>query len=201
MTHSIDVDRLESDVYRSRFDDGSLEIFIGLSLIWIGIAWMFLPAIAGLAGVLPAVFVAPFITWRTKFVEQRLGYVRFGSERRQWERRKLVTMLLSGLGMFVLGIGVYFLAISGSSEPDSLAFLSPGLIAFLLAAIVVGVGAIAGAWRMLIFAAVLIAGGVVAAVNDTSPGLPLIPAGIVASTWGTAMLVSFVRKHPKVEQG
>jgi len=200
MTYSINVDQLESDVYRSRFDDGSIEIFIGLSLIWIGVAWMFIPSISGFAGVFPAIVVAPFITWRTKFMEQRVGYVRFGPERRQWERRRLVVMLLAGVGMFVLGIAVYLMVTSGNSEADSLVFLSPGLIAFLLAALVVGIAAITGAWRMLFFAAVLIAGGVVAAVNDTSPGLPLIPAGIVAAVWGTAMLIVFVGKHPKVEQ-
>ena len=109
-------------------------------------------------------------------------------------------MLLAGVGMLLLGIGVYFLVTSDNSATDNLSIISPGLIAFILAALVVGIAAITGSWRMLVFAAVLIAGGVFAALNDTSPGLPLIPAGTVAAVWGTAMLASFVRKHPKVEQ-
>ncbi len=200
MADTLDVQRLETDVYRSRFGDGSIEIFIGLSLIWIGVAWMFLPSIAGIAGVFPAVFVAPFVAWRQRFLEARVGYVRFGSERRKWERRNLFLMLLAGALMFVLGVSVYFLVASPESGGDTLAILSPGLIAFILAAMVVGIAVLTGAWRMLIFASVLVAGGVFAAVNDTNPGLPLIPAGAVAAAWGTTMLVRFTGKHPKAEQ-
>lgn len=200
MTHSVDVDKLESEVYRSRFSDGSIEIYLGVSLTWIGIAWMFLPAVSGLAGILPAIFVAPFVAWRTRFLEQRVGYVRFGSERRSWERRNVIMMLLAGLFIFALGISVYVIGTSAEADTTILTSIAPGLIAFLLAAIASGIAIITGTWRMLVIAAVLIAGGIFAAINDANPGLPLIPAGAIAAIWGTVMLVMFVKKHPKVEQ-
>lgn len=199
MSKESDVDKLESDVYRSRFDDGSVEIFLGLSLIWIGSAWVFLPDFAGLAGVLPAVFVAPFVTWRTKFLESRLGYVRFGPERRSWERKNLLIAILAGVAILLLGVGVYLVVSSDRPIPDMIESLLPGLIAFLLAAFVAGLGLITGAWRLYVVAAVLVIGGVVAAIYDTNPGAPLIPAGFVAAIWGTVMLVGFTRQHSVVE--
>lgn len=194
-----DVDQLESDVYRSRFDDGSIEIFLGLSLVWIGCAWVFLPDFAGLAGVLPAIFVAPFVTWRRKFLESRLGYVRFGTERRSWERRNLLIAVLGGVAILLLGVGVYLVVSSDRSPPDIIESLLPGVIAFLLAAFVAALGLITGAWRLYVVAAVLVIGGVVAAIYDTNPGAPLIPAGVVSAIWGTVTLISFTRSHSVME--
>lgn len=199
MNNSTDVERIESEVYRSRFDDGTIDIFVGLSLMWIGIAWMFLPSLSGLAGVLPAILVAPFVSWRTRFLEGRLGYVRFAPQRRKWERRNLLVAVAVGVALLVLGMVGYFVAASDLSLPDLLGTLAPGLIAFLLAAAAAGVAVITRTWRLWVIAAMLAVGGLLAAINDGNPGAPLIPAGLVAAVWGSAMLVSFVHEHPVPE--
>ncbi len=111
----------------------------------------------------------------------------------------MIAMFVAGVGIFVLGVGVFFYFDRGGLDSDWFRTLMPGLIAFLLAGLLCGAAIVMRAWRMLVFAAVLVVGGVVAAANDANPGIPLIPAGALAAVWGVVMLAGFVGKHPKVE--
>ena len=93
-------------------------------------------------------------------------------------------MLAVGVGTFLLGIGVFFATTRGSGESDGLRAVMPGMIAFLLALMSVGLGVLMDARRMLVYAGVLATGGLVTAWVDANPGWPLLPAGALVAATG-----------------
>lgn len=197
MTASHTLDNIERDAYRASYSDGIIDSFVGISLVWIGVAWIWLPDFAGLAGVFPAIFVTPLLAGRKKLVEQRAGYVKWSEPRRSWERRNLMALLVAGILMFAFGIGL-FLVVNGSGDVAIFDTVGPGLLAFLLALMAVGLAFLLDAWRMLVYAAVLAAGGVVAAIADSNPGWPLLGAGLAIAAVGLFMVVRFLNRYPDV---
>ncbi len=199
MSESKEIETLERTAYRQSYSDGTVDIFVGLSLAWIGAAWIWLPDLAGIAGVLPAVLVTAMLEGRKKLVESRVGYVKWREPRRRWERRNLVVVLSAGGAPFAKGAapGVF-----AGSRPDGsgiLGPLGPGILAWLLALLAIGLAFLMSTGRMLVYAAALTLGGVIAAWTDANPGWPLLPAGIVIGATGTAMLISFLRATRPVE--
>lgn len=194
---SIDARSIERTAYRSRWDDGLFDLFVGLSLLWIGAAWLWFDAMAGIAGVFPAVFVGPFVAWRTRFIEERSGYVKFSEERRRWERRNLAVFVLVGTLTFIAGIMFFVARSGGSGVSDIIDDIAPGLIAFILAAMV-GIVAIASMVpRLFVYALVLVIGGAIAAAYDTNPGAPLLAAGAIVTLVGAWLVWRFVGRHPR----
>ena len=200
MTDNQDLQNLERQTYRDSYSDGIIDIYIGISLLWIGVAWIWLPDVAGLAGVLPAIFIAPMLTGRKRFLQNRIGYVKWTEPRRQWEQRNLVGALIVGTAFLLLGVGVYMFASDSAADRDILGNLAPGLIAWLLAAVAIGLAFLMSAKRMLAYGMVLIAGGIWTAQENASPGWPLLAAGTVITVTGIAMLIRFIRSNPVVDQ-
>jgi heme/copper-type cytochrome/quinol oxidase subunit 3 len=200
VTGNQDLQNLERRTYRGFYSDGIIDIYIGISLLWIGVAWIWLPDIAGLAGVLPAIFITPMLTGRKRFLERRIGYVKWTEPRRQWEHRNLVAALITGTAFLLLGVGVYMFASDSAADRDILGNVAPGLIAWLLAAVAIGLAFLMSARRMLAYGGVLIAGGIWTAQANASPGWPLVAAGILVTITGIAMLTVFIRSNPVVDQ-
>ena len=200
MTGNQDLQNLERRTYRGFYSDGIIDIYVGISLLWIGVAWIWLPDIAGLAGVLPAIFITPMLAGRKRFLEQRIGYVKWTEPRRQWEHRNLVAALIAGTAFMLLGVGVYTFASDSAANRDILGNVAPGLIAWLLGAVTIDLAVLMSARRMLAYAGVLVAGGIWTAQANASPGWPLLPAGILITATGTAMLIGFIRNNPVVDQ-
>lgn len=198
---SMDMASIERATYRSRWDDGLVDIFVGVALIWIGAAWLWLEDFAALAGVLPAIAAGPFVAFRTRFLEYRAGYVRFSEERRRWERRNMIVLLALGAVVLAAGIGIYVMVTDDGSLSDVAETIAPGLVAVLAAIPVALVAAAARLLRAWGYAAVLVAGGVVAMARDLNPGVPLLVAGAVMALVGARLLVRFVRMHPTVGDG
>lgn len=197
MSEARELEALERTAYRQSYSDGIVDIFVGASLAWIGIAWIWLPDLAGLAGIFPAVLVTAMLEGRKRLVESRVGYVKWSEPRRRWERRNLVFALLAGVALFALGVGVFVVAGSRAEGTGILGPLGPGILAWLLALLAIGLAFLMSTGRMLLYAAVLAIGGAVAAGADANPGWPLLPAGIVIAATGVAMLSAFLRgTHP-----
>ena len=78
--------------------------------------------------------------------------------------------------------------------------LAPGLIAWLLGYVAIGLAFLMSARRMLAYGVVLIAGGIWTAQLNASPGWPLLAAGTVVTVTGIAMLIRFIRNNPVVGQ-
>lgn len=199
MTDDRDLRALERTAYHDSYSDGIIDIFVGASLVWIGVAWIWLSGIAGLAGILPAVFVVPMLEGRRRFLGSRGGYVKWGAPRRRWERRNLAALLIVGIALLLFGIGMFVFVSRSSTDGSAWEQLGPGLIAWLLALLAIGLGFLMGTWRMFAYAAVLAGGGIVTAVAEASPGWPLLAAGILITATGLAMLTVFVRRNPVIE--
>lgn len=200
MTGNHDLQNLEQQTYRDSYSNGIIDIYIGISLLWIGVAWIWLPDIAGLAGALPAIFIAPMLVGRKRFSEKRIGYVKWTEPRRQWEHRNLVGALVLGTAFLLLGVGAYIFVSDSAADPDVLGNLAPGLIAWLLALVAIGLAFLMPARRMLAYAMVLIAAGIWTAQENASPGWPLLAAGTVVTVTGIAMLIRFIRSNPVADQ-
>ena len=192
-----DIAALERSAYLARWDDGLFDLYAGLSLTWIGVAWLWLDPVAGFAAVFPAALVAPFIMFRTRFIEDRAGYVRFSDERRRWERRNLVGLLIGGVVLLAVLVGLAVVASDGSAITDVFDDVGPGILAILCAIPVVVIAVVSMLPRLFAYAAILVAGGIGAAVLDTNPGVPLLIAGVVIAAVGTWLVWRFVRDHPR----
>ena len=199
MTDDRDLQALERGVYRDSYSDGIIDVLVGLSLVWIGVAWIWLPGIAGLAGVLPAIFVTVMLEARKRFLAPRVGYVKWGRSRRSWEQRNLAALVVVGVAVLLLGIGVYLLVSRSSTDSSGLSSIMPGLMAWLLALVAIGLAFVMGTWRMLAYAGILATAGFSTAWADASPGWPLLAAGIPITITGAVMLAVFIRRNPVME--
>lgn len=187
---------MEKSAYRRAYSDGIIDLFVGLSLLWIGAAWVFLPDFAGFAGILPAVFTAVAVAGRRQYVERRLGYVRWSQPRRNQERRNLI--LLFGAGVVLLFAGVIaFVLVEGSLVAASgLDVILPGLLAWLLALLALGLAFMMESWRFVLYGIVLAVSGLITALQQGNPGWPLLVGGGVVGVAGATMLIAFSRSNP-----
>jgi hypothetical protein len=193
-----DIRELEQAAYRTSYSDGIVDVFVGLSLVWIGVAWIWLDDLAGVAGILPAVMVAAVLEGRKRIVQSRVGYVKWREPRRRWERRNVVVVLGAGIALFGLGIVAFLIADSRSDGAGILGPLGPGLLAFLLALLALGLGFLMSTGRMFAYAASLALGGLIAAGMDANPGAPLLAAGLVIAVTGAVLLIGFLRGTPSM---
>jgi hypothetical protein len=194
MDRQADLAAMEREVYRAYWSDGIVDLYLGLSLLFMGAMWVWLDGLVGIAGVIPAVFVTPMLIGHKRFVEARLGRVEWRPGRRGWERRNQLLLLGGGVAMLLLTLGV---AAAGSTTG---LLVAPALLAWLLAIFAVGLALLLDASRMLLYAAVLALGGLVVAWLEAEPGWPMLAGGATAMVVGTVLLRRFVERHPVIEQ-
>lgn len=198
MERGTNLETFERDAYRASWSDGIIDLYGGLSLLWIGACWIWLSDLAGVAGVLPAVFVAPMLVARKRFLEPRIGYVQWRGRRREWERRNLWAVLMTGVGLF-LGAIVLVAYQAGDGGAPSID-LAPGLMAWLLGLFAVGLALITQVWRMLVYAVVLALAGVAVVAAGANPGWALLAGGATATIVGVVLLIRFVGRYPVVDR-
>jgi hypothetical protein len=195
MTNPPELKELEQRTYGATYSDGVIDIFVGVSLAWIGAMWVTFPDYLSVAVALVAVSISPVMGRRRAFVEARTGYVRFTEPRRRRERRIYTTagFLFAGFMLMARPLGSLQ---SGDIDwpvgPDS-------LITWLLALIALVLGVIVGGKRMFAYAAALIAAGVIAVMVDPPFGWPLLVSGVVIALTGWVMTRRFVNRHPRIE--
>lgn len=190
-----DLEVLESEAYTRSFADGIIDLFVGLSILWIGVAWIWLPDIAGLAGIFPAVLVAPILQGRKGWLESRVGYVKWSPTRQQWERKNLLGLFGLGVLALFLGIGVYLLQTRTGSDID-LGSVVAALPAWLIAVPALVIGAAVSSPRILGYAGLLTATGIGTIMFTAGPGWPLLISGIVITVVGVVMVTRFFGQHP-----
>jgi hypothetical protein len=188
---------LEDATYLARFDDGLLDLFVGVSLLWIGAAWLWFEDLAAFAGLLPALLATPFAAWRGRFLRDRGGYVRFSEARRGWERRNLAVFL--GVGAAVAALVLLLLALDGEPGRDAAQWLSPGLISLIAAAMVGLLAAVSRLPRLAWYTVLLVLGGLGAAALATNPGAPLLLAGLVITTCAAVLVRRYLTSHRRAD--
>jgi hypothetical protein len=195
MARPPELKELEQRAYSATHSDGVLDIFIGLSLAWIGAAWIAFPDYLSGAVALVAVSISPVMKRRRAFVEARTGYVKFVEARRLRERRTYLAaaFLFAGFMLMARPLGSLQSGdINWPVGPDS-------LVTWLLALIAVVLGVIVGGNRLFAYAATLTATGVIAVMVDTRFGWPLLVSGVVILVVGWVLRRQFANRHPRLE--
>ena len=108
----------------------------------------------------------------------------------------VVAVLVFGAVLFLTGVAAFVIVAAGSVDTDATLQIMPGVLAWLLAIVAIGIGFLLGIRRMLGYAVVLAVVGVVAVALEANPGWPLLAAGVVIAAAGITLLVRFLRHNP-----
>ena len=157
---------LESKAYQDSFADGLIDMFIGLSLVAVGIDWLWFGWLPGLAGVVPALLAIVLVPLRRRILEPRLGYVRWRAPRQARERKQLRLLFVVVVAALLAGNGV-IAALREGETVESLG-MAPGLPAFVLAIGAFVVAATTGVKRLWAYGAVLAATSVGTVVAESN---------------------------------
>jgi hypothetical protein len=196
MRFATDLGARERGIYRASFDDGLLDLFCGLTLVLMGVAWIF--DIVVLGPLAPAVLIPFWTVARRRLIEPRTGFARFRPERERLEKRKLLGFFAIGCGFLIAGIAVY-LMVRGEGAPDW-GHLVAGLPGVLLAVAATIAGLAFGLTRFLAYALVLFAAGAVTIHWRLDPGWSILAGGSAMLVVGAVLLAGFLNRHPVVAE-
>jgi hypothetical protein len=202
MTPIDDLNAVEERAYRSTWDDGILDLLLGLGLVLLGV--LFRTDLAGLAGVFVAALLLPVWAAAKKLItEPRLGYVKFSEQRRARERGWSRGLIALGAAMFVLAVGLYFSQMNSGGLREVLTELNAG---YLLFGVLIGVG-FAGAGSMIelprlwAYAGIVVLATGVGSFSGVALEDALLAAGIAVSVWGAIVFRRFLARHPLPRDG
>jgi hypothetical protein len=204
MTNELDLKQLERKAWTSFFEDGLLDIFMGLVLLAVGIPAV-LPGIfvselgQDIAGALLMVLAfLPYWAGKRFITVSRAGRAEFSRARKRRQTRVAVIYAISA----VAGVIVFLMSMLGVSSirPAWVQWL--GVEGFFALAI--------GGWMFLILGLAsyfmqYMRGYVIAVLYAVAFGgkvllhnpITFIVAGLVAVLMGLAVFVRFLRTHPK----
>lgn len=184
---------LEDELFQSTWDDGLLDLFLGVSLLLIGVGWH-LDQIA-IGSIAPALLVSTWAPIRQRFVEPRSGYVELGARTQRKTRRGLWAVL--ALGVVALGLGVaLYLQVRAGSSPSTLIAGLPALLLALGAAVT---GAVLRIPRLGLYALALAAAGVATGLIGLDPSPSMLVSGLIITAAGALRFSRFLRTHPVEE--
>lgn len=199
MTEKTSLASFEESVFRSRFDDGLLDVLVGLGISLLGGFWL-IPDLAGLSGVAPALLIPFWPILRKRITEPRIGQVEFSPPRRADTKRGLRGILVTGMGAFLLGVVVFAIALRGGM--DTLRPIVPMVPGIILAVGLALGGAMVKAPRFFAYSAWMLAVSVLmGALLRFHPGAHMLTGGLLILVSGTVLLTQFLRKNPVLQQG
>jgi hypothetical protein len=194
------IEDMESGAYRSRWRDGTLDLFGGIGVLAVGVSWWI-----DLVW-LPAAFVPLLIIlWsavRRRVVEPRIGRVTFSRERRERESGSMKGAVWLGAGLLLLVLVVVWvqraggLAAAGAGREWSSA-IPVGLLGLmaLVAAVVTGSARFAG------YGVLLACVGVAGVLLGLEPVPQILIGGAIVTLAGGTLLFRFIAAHPARTEG
>lgn len=187
---------LERSLYRTRLDDGLLDLFVGVAVTGIGLGW--LSPLAAFSGLLPPLLIPLWAPARRRWVEPRAGLVRFSKDRERAEKQGYGALIGVGVGTLLLAIATWFWAVRvGTSE--AFRALVPALPSFLVALAGGLAAAVLSIPRLGLYALALFGFGGLTVVLGLEPGWPLLGAGLVVLAAGSIRFSRFLRDNPLEE--
>ena len=189
-----ELQKIESKVYMSFFEDGVWDIFLGLFILAWGLsiltAAVYLPGVSFLGIYFSIWGIKKWLTY------PRIGYVRFSSTSR---RRITARFLILGTVVFLLGLMAAVLWGIGT-RPQWLADYFPLIFNGMLAAIVCFGAYWARVNRFYMYAALIFLGAVLHQWLGIKWEYGFIGAGGIIILIGLGFLIKFLRKYPRVSQ-
>ncbi len=188
---------LERQIYRSRQGDGLLDLLAAAAIIAFGVDR---EIDSSLCVVITLVVGVPI--WRTlreRFVEPRLGRVRFSTERIASLSKARQGMVYGLLISTLLGAGTWFLITEHGTHASEMR--AP--VAVALAALIAGIGVIFEQRRFFAYALLTFGAFCAAGFSGGREALPwwLIGAGVLILISGIAVFARFLKDNPHVEGG
>ncbi len=188
---------IETRLLQKSWDDGLIDLFSGIGLLLLGIAWQF--DLVPLGSIGPALLAPLWKPVRQRLIEPRAGYAEPGTRTRQRMTRGMMRLLGAGTGSMLLGILLFAFVRGGGtlSAPN----LVPGLPAILLAG---GAALAAQAFampRFLLHAAVLAGVGAATVLLAWHPAPSMLVGGTQMTLTGTLLLTRFIRQNPIADGG
>jgi len=194
--NAIDLNELEQKAYGSRWDDGLLDLFAGVSVLLLGVLWL-IPGAEAFGGIAPVLLVPIWPVARKRITEPRAGYVEFGDARRGQERRVFRSLLLVGMGALFLGVAAYFFVRGdGRMGEDWVAIVIPALPGVLVGIGAVLAGLMIGLDRLMAYGLLLMALATGFTYYGAEPGLYLAVGGAIVTVLGAIRLSRFMTAHP-----
>jgi hypothetical protein len=184
-----ELERLERDVYRSRWDDGLLDVLFGLVVVaWgLGLALSFVV----LGAIAAAVAVAMWAPLSRLVSQPRTGWAELSDARQTLETGKLIVVVVLGIGLF----GAVALASDRSTAPV-LDLLAPGLVGLLLALPALLAAAATGVPRFWSYGVLLVVAAALGVLGLLAPPTYAVAAGVLITALGARQLAGFVRTQP-----
>jgi hypothetical protein len=195
VTNLPDLKELEQRNYKATHSDGVIDVFVGISMVVIGVTWIVIPNVLSVVTAGVAISISPMLAWRRRFIEDRTGYVMFTEPRRLWERRIYTTAAVLFSGFMLLARPL------GSLQPEDIDWMvgPDSSVVWLVAAVLLLLGVQTKLTRLLVYSLVLTAAGTVPFVISTeSFGWPLLISGAVIVAVGSALIGRFVIRHPRI---
>jgi len=192
------ISQLENTLYRRSFDDGWLDVLVGLGLTAIGASWI--AELIPLGALIPAILIPFWKIGRDRLVIPRMEQPSFKGRRYQASRKSLMAWFIFGGGVLLAEIAIFLYA-RQSGRP-----LFDNMQNFIVALPVslIGIGLLAGlmigAKRFIVYALLTFTiGGFGVATDVDEPGFLIVASGLVILLSGMTMLLRFLRKHPLTE--
>lgn len=189
---NIDLTSVERKSYRSMFDDGLLDLFIGISLLFLGLMW--LTEYGAFGGLMPALLIPIWPIARKTFVEPRSGYARLAEPRRNKLRRGIAGSIAFGTLTLLLAIAAYVGLTSDDSATeaifDSIGSALPALLLALMATVAARMFELP---RFFGYAGVLLTMGLLGLLLDLEPAWPLLASAVFVTATAGMLMARFVR--------
>lgn len=183
---------IEKQVFRTYWNDGLLDLFGAVGVLAIGIFWTF-EFVVGSA-IMPALLLPLWGPCRERFIEPRLGMVKFSEERERRNSRRLQMIAALGVGTLALAVALNFLRDQIGLAP-SVSFVA-GLPAVLLGFLAMLTAFIISAGRFLVYAGIMVIAGVAGALLGLEPGLIMGSGGAIVLLLALVVVVRFFRNNP-----
>ena len=186
------IKKFESNAFRSFWDDGLLDLMIGLAVLMVGISWW--QDVAVLGAIFPAVCASMWYPLRKRLVEPRMGYVEFSGDRELKVRSFRHGLIAFFTGTMAFGV-IVFVLWNGDVLPRPAEWIA----GFPL--VLIGIPAVFFAFftkckRYAVYALVLFLAGVEVIYQGWDPHVGLIASGIFITVFGLFILVQFLLRYP-----
>jgi len=186
------IKKFEKTAFRSFWNDGLLDLMVGLVVLLVGISWW--QDIAVLGVVFPAICASMWFPLRMRLVEPRMGYVEFSGERELKVRSFRYGLIAFFTGTMAFGI-VVFVLWKGDVLPHAAQWIA-GLPLVLIAIPAVFFALFTNCRRFSVYALFLFLAGVEVIYQGWEPHVGLIASGIFITVVGLVILVRFLSRYP-----
>ena len=203
MSHTINLKELERKAFRSTFQDGLWDMYLGFLLLIMGMGPV-LPALdTSVMWILVMLLMLSVLAWLAfwagkKFITTpRMGLVKFGPQRKAKLKKTRAVLFLSAL------LGVITFVLRATWKVEGATIPIPAYVWAVQAIVVFGLGAyfldVSRFYAYGVLYAIPVPVGIVLLQNTGLPGLMFLPFGVSGGVMvliGAVLFIRFLREYP-----